>query len=74
MNSKMVKNHNYLITLKILISFRVFKVLFLMIISSLLANYKDEVSKKREIGKSTQKKILWVILWKAFQILSTNDN
>ena len=74
MNSKMVKNHNYLITLKILILFRVFKVLSLMIISSLLANYKDEVSKKREIGKSTQKKILWVILWKAFQILSTNDN
>ena len=74
MNSKMVKNHNYLVTLKILILFRVFKVLFLMIISSLLANYRDEVSKKREIGKSTQKKILWVILWKAFQILSTNDN
>ena len=58
MNSKMVKNHNYLITLKILISFRVFKVLFLMIISSLLANYRDEVSKKREIGKSTQKNLV----------------
>ena len=59
MNSKMVKNHNYLVTLKILILFRVFKVLFLMIISSLLANYRDEVSKKREIGKSTHtKKIL----------------
>ena len=56
MNSKMVKNHNYLVTLKILILFRVFKVLFLMIISSLLANYRDEVSKKREIGKSTHTK------------------
>ena len=56
LNSEIVKNHNYLITLKILILFRVFKVLFLMIISSQLANYRDEVSKKREIGKSTHKK------------------